>query len=164
MSNSFVPDPGLLFDCFSHSDESGVSLEGERSWPVATYRCFVYPKLPESSSKQTERLLSQHTHTHMHGCRYKASVYIRHKKASEGEGTLIRLFIKFYIFSNVSIIISFYVWITYLLCHCKCFCPWNCICSLVNFTFYSFQFLFSFQFLSLLIPRSKLRVAACGSR
>ena len=93
MSNSFVPDPGLLFDCFSHSDESGVSLEGARPWPVATYRCFVYPKLPESSSKQTERLLSQHTHTHMHGCRYKASVYIRHKKASEGEGTLIRLFI-----------------------------------------------------------------------
>ena len=93
MSNSFVPDPGLLFDCFSHSDESGVSLEGARPWLVATYRCFVYPKLPESSSKQTERLLSQHTHTHMHGCRYKASVYIRHKKASEGEGTLIRLFI-----------------------------------------------------------------------
>ena len=62
-------------------------------WLVATYRCFMYPKLPESSSKQTERLLSQHTHTHMHGCRYKASVYIRHKKASEGEGTLIRLFI-----------------------------------------------------------------------
>jgi ABC-type transport system involved in Fe-S cluster assembly fused permease/ATPase subunit len=58
---------------------------------------------------------------------------------------IIYLFIQFYIFSNVSIIISFYVWITYLLCHCKCFCPWNCICSLVNFTFYSFQFLFSFQ-------------------